>query len=116
MTLDEADQIIAELNICFPSKKLLVEEVKRWEQNLEPFHFEDAKVAVKHIEDTLRFFPAWADFREAIWPLAQERSRKDKSRVLEASRGQYGAPATEEQVQAMREIIEKIKNQSRRWM
>ena len=34
MTLDEADQIIAELNICFPSKKLLVEEVKRWEQNL----------------------------------------------------------------------------------
>ena len=73
-------------------------------------------MAVKHIEDTERFFPSWAAFREAIWPLVQERARKAQSRALEASRGQLGAPATDEQVQMMREVIEKIKSQSRRWM
>jgi len=47
MTIDEADAIIAELNLCFPTKQLIIEEVKRWERNLVEFYFDDAKKAVK---------------------------------------------------------------------
>jgi len=73
MTIDEADAIIAELNICFPSKQLVVEEVKRWEANLNEFNFEDARRAVKHIEETSKFWPSWAEFRESILPLHKQR-------------------------------------------
>lgn len=73
MNLDQADAIIAELNICFPSRQLLVEEVKRWEDNLSEFCFEDAKKAVKRIEENSKFWPSWAEFREAILPLHKKR-------------------------------------------
>lgn len=109
MTYDEADKIIAELNICFPSKKLLVEEVKRWEQNLLEYEYEDAQKAVKHIEDTLRFFPAWADFREALWPYVKERRRIAQSRALDASRALQAGPRTPEEAQRIADIIAEIK-------
>lgn len=108
MTLDEADAIIAELNICFPSKQLLVEEVKRWEGNLAQFHYEDAKRAVKHIEDTCKFWPSWAEFREAIMPFHKERvwiekERREQQRAIKA-------PRTPEEEARVSEIIKTIKD------
>lgn len=108
MTLDEADAIIAELNLCFPSKQLVVEEVKRWEQNLLPYDYEDAKVAVKRIEDSSRFWPSWAEFKDAVLPL-------HKIRLQEASREQSEArralemPRTPEDEEQILKIIQGIK-------
>jgi hypothetical protein len=72
MTLDEADKIIAELNIVFPSKKLLVEEVKRWEENLVPFDYQVARNTVRKIEENMSRWPAWADFLREIKICQQE--------------------------------------------
>lgn len=69
MTLDEADRIIAELNVVFPSKKLSVEEVLRWEENLVNYSYESARRAVKLIEQSNRFWPSWADFKDVIGPI-----------------------------------------------
>ena len=107
MTPDQADAIIAELNICFPAKNLVVEEVRRWEQNLERFHFEDARVAVKKIENVSRFFPSWAEFREAIWPLHEHRLWVEKER-REAERKELEKPQTEEDRQRISAIISEI--------
>jgi O-methyltransferase involved in polyketide biosynthesis len=107
MTPDQADAIIAELNICFPSKNLVVEEVRRWEQNLERFHFEDARAAVKRIEDTSRFFPSWAEFRETIWPLHEHRLWVEKER-RDAERKQLEKPQTEEERQRISAVISEI--------
>jgi hypothetical protein len=109
MNIDQADAIIAELNICFPSRQLIVEEVRRWEENLLPFHYEDAKMAVKRIEENSRFWPSWAEFREAIIPLHRQRQasqlerQQDRIRALEA-------PRTPEDEERIREIIQNIKN------
>jgi hypothetical protein len=73
MNLDEADKIIAELNVCFPSKRLTVEEVKRWEQNLQGYDFADARQALLQVEQTCKFWPAWAEFREALVPIVRKR-------------------------------------------
>lgn len=108
MTLDEADAIIAELNICFPSKQLIVEEVKRWETNLAEYHFDDARKAVKRIEEHSRFWPSWAEFREAIQPLHKERlyfeneKRQREQRELET-------PQTEEDKERIAAIIRDIR-------
>lgn len=108
MTLDEADAIIAELNICFPSKQLLVEEVKRWEGNLKDFDYEDAKITVKKIEDTSKFWPSWAEFREAIMPLHKHRLWVEKERREEEQRA-LERPRTPEEVAQINEIIRQIK-------
>ncbi len=109
MNIDQADAIIAELNICFPSRQLIVEEVRRWEDNLLPYNYEDAKMAVKRIEDTCRFWPSWAEFREAIMPFHRQRQaaleerQQDRIRALED-------PRTPEDEERIREIIQNIKN------
>jgi hypothetical protein len=108
MTPDQADAIIAELNICFPSKNLVVEEVRRWENNLLPFHFEDARKAVKKIEDHCKFFPSWAEFREAIHPLHDHRIWVEKER-RENEQKALEKPPTEEDRQNIAEIIKQIK-------
>lgn len=108
MTLDEADAIIAELNICFPSKQLLVEEVKRWESNLEFFHYEDAKRAVKHIEDTCKFWPSWSEFREAIMPMHKERLWIEKERREQQRRALEPARSPEDDAK-IADIIREIK-------
>lgn len=110
MTLDEADKIIAELNICFPNKNLLVEEVVRWEENLQPYDYEDARSAVKHIENTCKYWPSWAEFREAIHPLQQRRVRE-----LQQTRRELEAPTeiTEEMRLRSKEIIKQLRN---RWI
>lgn len=109
MTLDEADTIIAELNICFPSRHLLVEEVKRWENNLCEFHFEDAKRAVKKIEDTLKFWPSWSEFRDAILPLHKNRIYEENERKQMEIRA-LQRPASLEEQENIAEIIKQIKN------
>ena len=108
MTLDEADAIIAELNICFPSKQLLVEEVKRWEGNLEGFHYEDAKLAVKKIEDTCRFWPSWSEFRSVIMPLHQHRLWVQKERREQEQRA-LERPKTPEEIAEINKIIQGIR-------
>jgi O-methyltransferase involved in polyketide biosynthesis len=108
MTPDQADAIIAELNICFPAKNLVVEEVRRWEQNLEMFHFEDARRAVKKIEDTSRFFPSWAEFRETIWPMHEHRLWIEKER-RDSERKALEKPQTEEDRLRISEIIAEIR-------
>ena len=69
MTPDEADRIVAELNVIFPAKKLVVEEVLRWEENLSIYAFESAQIAVKSVEQNLKFWPSWAEFRQIIDPV-----------------------------------------------
>jgi hypothetical protein len=71
MTPDEADRIVAELNIIFPSKKLIVEEVLRWEENLEAYSYESGKAAIKAIEMNSKYWPSWAEFRQVIEPIAR---------------------------------------------
>lgn len=113
MTLDEADAIIAELNICFPSKKLIVEEVKRWEGNLAEYHFDDAKEAVKKIEDTSRFWPSWAEFRETILPMHKKRLW-DIQDQQERKRIELEAPQTDEDKEKIAQIIKGIKQTLKR--
>jgi len=108
MTLDEADAIIAELNICFPTKQLLVEEVKRWEDNLLTFAFDDAKQAVKQIENSSRFWPSWSEFREAILPMHKERLWLEQERLNNQRRELMPARTPEEQERIV-EIIKGIK-------
>lgn len=108
MTLDEADQIIAELNLCFPSKQLLVEEVKRWEENLAPFSYEDAKKVVRHIENTCKFWPAWAEFREGLMPLENAR-RLAQITADNAVAKALEAPPSDEDREKIRGIINQIK-------
>lgn len=109
MTLDEADAIIAELNICFPSRQLLVEEVKRWENNLKEFYFEDAKQAVKRIEDNSRFWPSWSEFREAVLPIHKKRIWEQNEK-LEKQRLLAEAPRTAEETAEISKIIKEIRN------
>lgn len=66
MTYDEADKIIAELNIVFPLKKLLVEEVKRWEENLLPYEYQIARNSVRRVEETMTRWPSWAEFFQEL--------------------------------------------------
>lgn len=108
MTVDEADAIIAELNICFPSKQLIVEEVKRWEGNLSEFHFDDARRAVKKIEENSRFWPSWAEFREAILPMHNKRLWDIKDREERKMR-ELEPVQTEEDKQKIAQIIQDIK-------
>ena len=105
MTLDEADRIIAELNICFPNKNLLVEEVVRWEENLAQYDYEDARLAVKQIENNCKFWPSWAEFREAIIPYTNERVRE-----LQRARQSLPAPVISDEERARsKEIIKQLK-------
>lgn len=108
MNIDQADAIIAELNICFPGKQLLVEEVKRWEANLEQFHYDDAKRAVKQIEDNSKFWPSWSEFREAIMPLHKERLWMEKER-REREQRELTPARTPEETARIRDIIQGIK-------
>jgi esterase/lipase len=71
MTPDEADRIVAELNIIFPSKKLIVEEVLRWEENLSSYSYESGQAALKAIEMNSKYWPSWAEFRQVIDPIAR---------------------------------------------
>lgn len=105
MTVDEADRIIAELNICFPNKNLLVEEVVRWEDNLSQYEYEDARLAIKYIENNCKFWPSWAEFREAITPYTNERRRE-----LERSRQELSAPVISDEERARsKEIIKQFR-------
>jgi|APGre2960657468_1045069.scaffolds.fasta_scaffold01042_10 hypothetical protein len=108
MTIDEADAIIAELNICFPSKQLVVEEVKRWEGNLAEFYFDDAKRAVKKIEETSRFWPSWAEFREVVLPMHKQRLWDAKDREERKIR-ELEPAQTEEDKEKIAQIIKSIK-------
>jgi hypothetical protein len=109
VTLDEADKIIAELNICYPNKNLLVEEVVRWEENLSMYDYDDARIAVKHIENTSKYWPSWAEFREAIHPMYQQRLRE-----IERARQALEPPReiSEEERARSKEIIKQL---NKRW-
>lgn len=108
MTLDEADAIIAELNICFPAKHLVVEEVKRWEGNLSAYHFDDARKAVKNIEDNCKFWPTWAEFREAILPIHKNRVWSEAQRIENEKRA-LEKPQTEQEKAEIARIIASIR-------
>ena len=105
MTLDEADQIIAELNIVFPTKKLTVEEVHRWEGNLEQFDFKIAREAIRSLEFTEHFWPSWAKFYEHYKTIYHNRTVETPMLQLEAP------PMSEEDKRLCAIEIEKIKEQ-----
>lgn len=100
MTLDEADRIIAELNVVFPTKKLSVEEVVRWEENLLPFSLTSARQAIKAIEQTMSFWPSWADFLNTVRPIHQREVLAQQTLAIEAP---YEPPSKEfmAQIRAM---------------
>lgn len=108
MNIDQADRIIAELNICFPNKNLLVEEVLRWEENLENYEYLDARAAIKVIENNCKYWPSWAEFREAIIPFTNERQR-ELSRAVTA----LSSPIiTDEERERSKQIIKELRS---RW-
>jgi len=114
MTLDEADKIIAELSIVFPQRKLVVEEVFRWEQNLLPFLYEDARETVRLIERSSSFFPAWADFYKTVSPIALR--NRNNAQALELESAPEDRPCTpEENLEQIAKIKEIIKNLNRRF-
>ncbi len=102
MTPDEADRIIAELNVIFPSKKLIVEEVLRWEENLSPYSYDSAKSAIRAIEMNAKFWPSWAEFRQTIDPI--ERRRQIESNQLALQSGAEEPCTREESLAAIAEI------------
>jgi len=109
VNIDEADRIIAELNICFPNKNLLVEEVIRWEENLADYEYSDARRAIKRIEDTCKFWPAWAEFKEAIQPFKRE--RVEEMRRLESQSRELAMPTqTEEEYANTKAIIKQLRS------
>lgn len=111
MNLDEADKIIAELSLVFPNKKLTVEEVYRWEENLQPYPYETARETVKHLERTLRFFPAWADFYENIHPVHMRQLREADMQRLQIAKAQDDEPCSQEenlrQIAKIKQLLEK---------
>lgn len=66
MEKDQADYVLAQLSVVFSSKQLNVEEVRRWVGNLRPYDYDVAIEAVKRIEDSCKFWPSWAEFKEAL--------------------------------------------------
>lgn len=84
MTPDEADRIVAELNIIFPSKKLIVEEVLRWEENLAPYSYETAKSAVRVVEMNSKYWPSWAEFRQVIDPIQRRHQIESNQLALQS--------------------------------
>jgi len=97
MTMDEADRIIAELSLVFPAKKLTVEEVFRWEENLEPYQYERARETVKMLERSSRFFPTWAEFYSTIQPLSLRFNAANQAKELEAARSADDEPCSVEE-------------------
>lgn len=114
MTLDEADKIIAELSIVFPQRKLVVEEVFRWEENLLPFQYADARETVRVIERSSSFFPTWADFYKTVSPLAIRNRNNAPMPKLGVSPGDI-ACTPEENLEHIAKIKEIIKNLNRRF-
>jgi hypothetical protein len=112
MTPDEADRIVAELNIIFPSKKLIVEEVLRWEENLSPYSFESAKSAIRAIEMNSKFWPSWAEFRQTIDPI--ERRRQIESNQLALQSGAEEPCTREESLAFIAEIRKKMELNKRK--
>jgi len=96
MTLDEADRIIAELNVVFPSKKLSVEEVLRWEENLVNYSYESARRAVKLIEQNSKFWPTWADFKDVVGPIYSREVIANQPLAIESA----NRPCTVEETRA----------------
>lgn len=112
MNIDQADKIIAELSLVFPGKKLTVEEVYRWEENLQMYSYETARETVKHLERTLRFFPAWADFYENIHPVHIRQLREaDMQRAQLETRSEEDMPCSNEenlkQIAKIKQLLEK---------
>jgi hypothetical protein len=108
MSPTEAYKIVAELAICYPTKKMVVEEVRRWESNLRDFDYSDAQQAVKNIENNSKFFPSWAEFREEI--VLIQKKRLEKQRFLEIEAQSKDQPEqSEEDKQKIREQIRLIK-------
>jgi hypothetical protein len=101
MTLDEADKIIAELNVVFPSKKLSVEEVLRWEENLSTYSYASAREAIRIIERSLKFWPTWADFYEVVTPIHRRELVANQPLAIDTAR-----PCTPEET---REHLARIK-------
>jgi hypothetical protein len=109
MTLDEADKIIAELSLVFPNKKLTVEEVYRWEENLQPYPYETARETIRHLERTLRFFPVWADFYESIQPTHMRQLREADMERLQLAKAEGDEPCSvEENLRQIALIKEKL--------
>jgi len=66
MNEDESDYILAQLSVAFPTKKLTVPEVSLWGRKLSSFDYETALGALDQVIDTCKFWPSWAEFREAL--------------------------------------------------
>lgn len=110
MNIDEADAIIAELNLCFPHAKINKEVVKRWEQNLLPFDYRDARVTVKTVEETCEFWPSWAKFLAIIRPLNHRRILDDEQRRRDEMHDRQLEAAADPEAQARtRAMIAQIK-------
>jgi hypothetical protein len=100
MTEDEADYVLAQLSVAFPSKTLSVPEVHLWVEKLSPYAFDDGMAAVKRIMDTAKFWPSWAEFRGTLKavkgpdmyvledPKNEPVSREDSIKRIKAMRSQ----------------------------
>lgn len=105
MTADEADRIIAELNIVFPNKKLNVEEVLRWEANLAPFSVESARETVRLVEQSMKFWPTWADFKEIIVPIHKREQIAAQQLALQSAEAPCTPEETREHIARIREMM-----------
>lgn len=105
MTLDEADRIIAELNVVFPSKKLSVEEVLRWEENLVNYSYESARRAVKLIEQSSKFWPTWADFKDVVGPIYNRELIANQPLAIESANRACTVEETRAHVARIKEMM-----------
>ena len=66
MKQEQAEKLLSRLSAAYPAMKLKDESAELFIEKVMGERFEDALVGVEKIIETSRFFPSWAELREAI--------------------------------------------------
>jgi hypothetical protein len=62
----QAERLLGRLVAAYPSRQLTDDSVELFIEKLAKERFEDASVGVEKVIETGKFFPSWAELREAI--------------------------------------------------
>jgi hypothetical protein len=62
----QAEKLLGRLVAAYPSRKLTDDSVELFIEKLSNERYEDARVGVEKVIETGKFFPSWAELREAM--------------------------------------------------
>lgn len=66
MEAEQAEKLLGRLAAAYPSRQLTDDSVELFIEKLSKERYEDARVGVEKVIETGKFFPSWAELREAI--------------------------------------------------